>query len=173
MTAAASLPLDTMQRMELAEGVEVELHPAGPMVRAWALLIDMLWLLLVYLVLFLLFLLLSTVIGLEAGQGVVLLLFFATDWGYHVFFEAGKRAATPGKRVMGLRVVSGLAVAGVTVDLKIEVPAVVPAAREPEQHGKAGGGPVRCDNPHCGVQGASKSLVADVDTNLQCLRHAG
>ena len=106
MTAAASLPLDTMQRMELAEGVEVELHPAGPMARAWALLIDMLWLLLVYLVLGLLFLLLAKIIGIEAGQGVVLLLFFAADWGYHVFFEAGKRAATPGKRAMGLRVVS-------------------------------------------------------------------
>jgi hypothetical protein len=34
--SSASKPLDTMQRIELAEGVEVELHPAGPMVRAMA-----------------------------------------------------------------------------------------------------------------------------------------
>jgi uncharacterized RDD family membrane protein YckC len=106
MTLAARQPLDTLQRMELAEGVEVELHPAGPMVRAVALVLDSLWQALLYTVLGLLMLLLSTLIGVEAGQGVGLLLIFLTNWGYHVYFEAGRRAATPGKRAMGLRVVS-------------------------------------------------------------------
>jgi len=106
MTLTARQPLDTLQRMELAEGVEVELHPAGPMVRAVAFVLDVLWLALIYVVLSLLMELVSALIGMEAGQGVLLLLVFAVNWGYHVFFEAGKRAATPGKRAMGLRVVS-------------------------------------------------------------------
>ena len=37
--------------------------------------------------------------------GVMLLAWFLMDWLYPVVFEAGKRGATPGKRVMGLRVV--------------------------------------------------------------------
>jgi len=92
--------------MELAEGVEVELHPAGPMVRAVAMVLDILWLALIYIVLSLLFELFGSIIGFEAGSGVVLLLVFVVNWGYHVYFEAGRRAATPGKRAMGLRVVS-------------------------------------------------------------------
>ncbi len=106
MTLTARQPLDTLQRMELAEGVEVELHPAGPMVRAMAKVLDVLWIALIYVILSLLMGLLAAVIGVEAGRGVTLLLIFVTDWGYHIYFEAGKRAATPGKRVMGLRVVS-------------------------------------------------------------------
>jgi uncharacterized RDD family membrane protein YckC len=106
MTLVARQPLDTLQRMELAEGVEVELHPAGPMVRAVALVLDFLWQALIYTLLVLIMALVSAVIGTEAGQGVTLLLIFLTNWGYHVYFEAGRRAATPGKRAMGLRVVS-------------------------------------------------------------------
>lgn len=106
MTLTARQPLDTLQRMELAEGVEVEFHPAGPMVRALALLLDFLWQVLIYIVLGVLMMLISAAIGIEAGQGVMLLLIFAVNWGYHVYFEAGPRAATPGKRTMGLRVVS-------------------------------------------------------------------
>lgn len=99
-------PLDTLQRIELAEGVEVELHPAGPMVRSLAYLIDCLWMLLLYLVLGLLTLLMNALLGYSAGWGVMALLYFAAYWGYHVYFEAGWRAATPGKRSLGLRVVS-------------------------------------------------------------------
>ena len=40
--------LDTMQRIELASGVEVELHPAGPLVRAKAWLLDLVWIGLIY-----------------------------------------------------------------------------------------------------------------------------
>jgi uncharacterized RDD family membrane protein YckC len=104
--SSASKPLDTMQRIELAEGVEVELHPAGPMVRAMAYLIDLLWMFLIYAALFLMWLLLSRAIGFDAGTGAAALVLFAIYWGYHVYFEAGRRAATPGKRAMGLRVVS-------------------------------------------------------------------
>ncbi|HWB04808.1 MAG TPA: RDD family protein [Verrucomicrobiales bacterium] len=99
-------PLDTMQRIELAEGVEVELHPAGPMVRALAYLIDFLWNILLLLGLGLLIAVIGNVFGGGIGMGAAGLLLFAAYWGYNVLFEAGPRAATPGKRSMGLKVVS-------------------------------------------------------------------
>ncbi len=40
MTSLTLDRLDTMQRIELASGVEVELYPAGPAVRAKAWLLD-------------------------------------------------------------------------------------------------------------------------------------
>jgi uncharacterized RDD family membrane protein YckC len=106
MTATASPPLDTLQRRELAEGVEVELRPAGPMVRAVALMLDILWYILIMFVLYLLILLISMGVGFKIGQGVGMLLAFVVNWGYNVYFEAGRRAATPGKRAMKLKVVS-------------------------------------------------------------------
>jgi uncharacterized RDD family membrane protein YckC len=106
MTATATFPLDTLQRRELAEGVEVELRPAGPMVRAAAYALDFLWQLLILLGIGLIFMLVRAVAGYEVGEGTSMLLTFVANWGYHVYFEAGPRAATPGKRTMKLRVVS-------------------------------------------------------------------
>lgn len=97
--------LDTIQSIELAEGVEVRLRAAGPFLRAGAVLID--WgvqfaiLAGLYIV--------AMILGMAAGDGVSrgvssLVLFFLT-WWFPVFFECGKHGATPGKRAMGLRVV--------------------------------------------------------------------
>jgi uncharacterized RDD family membrane protein YckC len=44
-------------------------------------------------------------IGGKVASGLMLLVWFLLDWLYPVFFEAGKRGATPGKRMAGLRVV--------------------------------------------------------------------
>jgi uncharacterized RDD family membrane protein YckC len=106
MTSPVQPPLDTLQRIELAEGVDVELHPAGPMVRSMAYLIDFLWNILMFLLLGLLALLLRGIFGDNISMGTMGLLFFAAYWGYNVYFEAGRKAATPGKRAMGLKVVS-------------------------------------------------------------------
>ena len=46
----------------------------------------------------------GTVEGL--GSGAYALFIFLANWGYNVIFEAGPRGATPGKRVMQLRVVA-------------------------------------------------------------------
>jgi hypothetical protein len=48
----------------------------------------------------------------KAGAAVLLLAYFGLEWFYPVVFELTRAAATPGKRVMGLRVVmdSGLPV---------------------------------------------------------------
>lgn len=105
MTAAAP-PLDTLQRIELAEGVEVELHPAGPLVRAMAYTIDLLWMLLIYIVITMLVMLFLFSGGAHLGMGAGAILGFLAYWGYHVYFEAGRKAATPGKRAMGLKVVA-------------------------------------------------------------------
>jgi uncharacterized RDD family membrane protein YckC len=105
MTTASPLDrLDTMQRIELAAGVEVELHPAGPVVRAKAWLLDLMWIVLCYLLGGMLFMLFSMVAGFEAGQGLHLLFAFFMSWGYAVVFEV-KRGATPGKKSCGLKVV--------------------------------------------------------------------
>jgi uncharacterized RDD family membrane protein YckC len=102
---AAIEKLDTLQSVELAEGVEIRLRMAGPMLRASAYLID----LLIRLGLLILGRILLGIAGLAIGgkvaNGLMLLVWFLMDWLYPVFFEAGKRGATPGKRALGLRVV--------------------------------------------------------------------
>jgi uncharacterized RDD family membrane protein YckC len=97
--------LDTLQAVELAEGVEIRLRMAGPMLRASAYLIDVLIRLAVLTVVGICMFFAGIAIGEQVSSGVMLLVWFLMDWLYPVFFEAGKRGATPGKRAMGLRVV--------------------------------------------------------------------
>ncbi|MES2467111.1 MAG: RDD family protein [Verrucomicrobiota bacterium] len=103
---SATLPerLDTMQRIELASGVEVELHPAGPVVRAKAWLLDLLWIGLAYTLAGVAIGVSSLAIGFEGGGGLFLLLSFFMSWGYRVVYEK-MRGATPGKKSCGLKVV--------------------------------------------------------------------
>jgi uncharacterized RDD family membrane protein YckC len=91
--------------VELAEGVEIRLRSAGPMPRAGAYLIDFLIRLAVMILGSIVLSLAGFVIGGKVARGLMLLVWFLLDWLYPVFFEAGKRGATPGKRVAGLRVV--------------------------------------------------------------------
>lgn len=104
MRTAAPDRLDTMQRIELASGVEVELHPAGPVVRAKAWLVDLLWMVLFYIIAGLAIGLSSFAIGFEGSGGLFLLLVFFMSWMYRVLYEK-KRGATPGKKSCGLKVV--------------------------------------------------------------------
>jgi uncharacterized RDD family membrane protein YckC len=96
--------LDTLQSVELAEGVEIRLRIAGPMLRIGAYLLDML---IQWLTIFAIAIALSLsgfVIAGEVAWGLGLLILFVINWWYPVFFEASKWGATPGKRVVGLRV---------------------------------------------------------------------
>ncbi len=97
--------LDTLQSVELAEGIEIRLRMAGPMLRASAYLIDLTIRIAVLAVSGILMMLAGIAVGAQVAGGVMLLAWFLLDWIYPVFFEAGRRGATPGKRVMGLRVV--------------------------------------------------------------------
>jgi len=97
--------LDTLQAVELAEGVEIRLRIAGPMVRAGAYLIDFLIRLGVMIVVGIGLGFAGMAIGDKVAHGLLLLIWFTIAWWYPVYFEAGKRGATPGKRMAGLRVV--------------------------------------------------------------------
>jgi uncharacterized RDD family membrane protein YckC len=97
--------LDTLQSVELAEGVEIRLRIAGPMPRAGAYLVDFLIRVLLLLSGVILCMVTGIAFGDRVAEGLMLLAWFLLDWLYPVLFEAGRRGATPGKRFMGLRVV--------------------------------------------------------------------
>lgn len=92
--------LDTVSTIETPEGIDLALRPAGPVPRFWAWTVD------------------STIRGIfyyaavlslgslgALGMGIFLILLFLTEWFYPVLFECLMHGQTPGKRVMGLRVV--------------------------------------------------------------------
>ncbi len=98
---------DTLQSVELADGVEIQLRVAGPAVRSLAYTIDLLVRAGVYVVVGILAVfLIMPGIGPEMSGGLMMLFMFFMEWFYNVFFEAGARGATPGQRSMGLRVMS-------------------------------------------------------------------
>jgi len=92
--------LDTIVSAETPEGILLELRPAGLTARAYAFIIDLL-------VRMMIFYLAVTVAALMGGLGTALLfiLLFALEWLYPVAFELTRWGATPGKRVLGLKVV--------------------------------------------------------------------
>lgn len=97
--------LDTVVHAETPEGILIELRPAGLTSRFYAFLLD--WLIrigVIYMV--------GIVAAAMSGVGIalMLILFFGLEWLYPVMFELSRWGATPGKRVMGLKVVmdSGL-----------------------------------------------------------------
>lgn len=93
--------LDTLQSIELAEGVEVHLRIAGPLLRGLAWALD----LLIQSVLLTALAIAGMALGDMVSQGLIMLAVFFISWWYPVVFEAGRRGATPGKRACGLRVV--------------------------------------------------------------------
>lgn len=97
--------LDTLQTIELAEGVQVHLHPAGPVPRGMALVLDVLMMVLIIIGTLLLFTFVGGALGFEYSLGILLLALFVTYWGYFMLFEVLRRGQTPGKKWMGLRVV--------------------------------------------------------------------
>jgi len=97
--------VDTLQSVELAEGVEIQLRIAGPFVRALALLLDTIFLFLLTILVMLVLGWTLSFMGDRVVSGVLKITGFIFAWFYFFFFETGKRAATWGKRIMGLRVV--------------------------------------------------------------------
>lgn len=105
MTGETERRLDTLQAIELAEGVEVRLRIAGPFLRGGAYLLDLViqWLFLT--ICGIVIGLTGFVVGAMTTMGLLSLLWFFVSWWYPVFFEAGRWGATPGKKIVGLRVV--------------------------------------------------------------------
>lgn len=97
--------IDTLQAIELAEGVEVRLRVAGPLLRGMALAIDLSIQVAGLVVVGMLLTLTGFAMGFMVAGGLMQLAWFFTWWWYAVLFEAGKWGATPGKKMLGLRVV--------------------------------------------------------------------
>lgn len=88
------------------EGVDLELKIAGSGLRLGALLIDVMIILVMLVLLALLIQFVGIASGDDMGEIVGLLGFFLLRTFWFIGFELGSRAATPGKRLMGIRVVA-------------------------------------------------------------------
>lgn len=91
--------LENREYVKLPEGVDIAITPAGVVSRSYAYIIDFLFRSLIMFVLSLVFSLLG-----DAGQGIILIIYFITSWGYNIFFEM-KNGQTPGKKRLKIRVV--------------------------------------------------------------------
>jgi len=93
--------LDAAYPSETPEGVFIALRPAGIMARGIAYVVDLIIRAFVMGVV----LILAAIVSGGLATGFILILYFALEWFYPVFFEMSRRGATPGKAMMGLRVV--------------------------------------------------------------------
>ena len=102
------------ERIKIAtpENVELDFDLAGPGSRFLALLLDtIIWFLIIIFLLLIFSFLASSSLAesfsyLEAWEtDLFLLLLFLIRWGYYIFFETCLRGQTPGKKLMGIRVV--------------------------------------------------------------------
>jgi uncharacterized RDD family membrane protein YckC len=97
-------PLDTIVRLATPERITFQYPLAGPFRRFWAYLIDVMVRGGIVMVAAIVAPLLS--LGAPSGLGLVMVLWFLLEWGYPGFCEAFFNGRTPGKRVVGIRVVS-------------------------------------------------------------------
>ena len=92
--------LDTVVAAETPEGIVLELRPAGLSARFYAFLLD--WLIR---------LMIAYAAGIAAafmgglGVGFWLLFYFLLEWFYPVVFELSRSGATPGKSIVGIKVI--------------------------------------------------------------------
>jgi len=97
--------LDNRKEIELAEGIAVHLHPAGLAPRLLARVMDYSILGIAAWIISLPTIFLNRFLSEEVVMGIFMLVYFFVYWFYDVFFELMKKPATPGKLIMGLRVV--------------------------------------------------------------------
>ncbi len=91
--------LENREYVKLPEGVDIAITPAGVVSRSYAYIIDFLFRSLIMFVVSLVFSFLG-----DAGQGIILIIYFIISWGYNIFFEM-KNGQTPGKKRLKIRVV--------------------------------------------------------------------
>jgi uncharacterized RDD family membrane protein YckC len=104
MSSFGALPsLDSGVIVESPEGIEFTLFPAGPLIRSCAWAVDQLvqWILIIIIAIA------SEFFEGEGGTWMLLLLFFCIDWFYHTLWEIFCRGQSPGKLLLGLRVLRG------------------------------------------------------------------
>jgi uncharacterized RDD family membrane protein YckC len=93
--------LDTTCDIQTPEGLALTLHPAGPVPRALAWLLD-------FIIRFFCLTFLAIPLALlgQTGSGLYMLLMFLLYWAYPILFEVLRDGQTIGKKVMGLKVVN-------------------------------------------------------------------
>jgi uncharacterized RDD family membrane protein YckC len=96
---ASAVRLDTMRTVETPEGCRIDLRVAGLVARARAWLVDLAIRVFVYIIALELLVWFGKV-----GAGAMMLIVFALEWLYPVYFEAARQGATPGKRLCKLAV---------------------------------------------------------------------
>ena len=99
-TAPPNAPLDTHSYVETPEGIDLLLRPAGLVPRALAFSIDFSIRAAVMGALFLIFSLFESF-----GAGLSAIALFLVTWWYMVLFEVLNQGRSPGKQIMGLRVI--------------------------------------------------------------------
>ena len=99
-SVAARPLLDTRYKVETPEGIDLILRPAGLVARALAFAIDLLIRGALLAVLFAVLALLG-----QFGMGLGTILLFLVTWWYMVLFEVLNQGRSPGKQMMGLRVI--------------------------------------------------------------------
>ncbi|MBC7917139.1 MAG: RDD family protein [Rhodoferax sp.] len=97
--------LDTLYTVETPEGIALSLRPAGLVPRSMAYLADFG----IRVAILIAVAMIASAMG-GLGMALTMITYFALEWLYPVAFELGWGGATPGKRMLGLRVVmdSGL-----------------------------------------------------------------
>ena len=101
------LKIDTLQSIEVAEGVDILLRPAGPLPRAYAYALDVVIRILMLFAMGLLLSLGAMLLGFEMGKigsGLALIGYFLLEWGYYVVSEA-IWGTSLGKKAFKLKVV--------------------------------------------------------------------
>jgi len=92
---------DSSLGVQTPEGIEFALYPAGFLARACAWVIDAF----IQGALTFAIIIIADVLMLVTGIWFLLILIFVLDWFYHTAFEVFWRGQSPGKRLMGIRVV--------------------------------------------------------------------
>jgi uncharacterized RDD family membrane protein YckC len=99
--SAPPFSLDSGITAESPEGIEFTLFPAGPLIRscAWGIDKGIQWILIT------LISAVSEFFRNEGGAWLFLLLIFCIDWFYHTLWELLCRGQSPGKLILGIRVI--------------------------------------------------------------------
>lgn len=98
----SKLQADTSIIVQTPEGIEFNLYPAGILIRICSYMIDLVIQVLLSIVLIIF---LADTVAKLFGIWLIFLYSFLLLWFYHVFFELCFKGQSPGKKIMGIRVV--------------------------------------------------------------------
>jgi len=103
MAALENRTNDTALGVQTPEGIEFVLYSTGLPIRACAWAVDLLIQGIIYLAIFITL----GILGRVTGFWLSLILLFILDWFYHMAFEVFCSGQSPGKQILGIRVVRG------------------------------------------------------------------